>query len=385
MPDSQKELYNEKKEAECSAGLYIHIPFCKTKCPYCGFYSVLSASLRNEWLKALKREIILYRDRYSFFDTLYLGGGTPSLLSSNELHEIMECLYDHYRFANDTEITIESNPGDMNDEKIGLLKSLGFNRVNLGVQSLDDDDLRFLERRHSAQDALKALESLRKSGFSNIGIDLMYGLETQTIAKWKTMLEHAVHYRPEHISCYQLTIEEKTPFMIREKAGRIKLLNEEQESDFFLSTSRFLSKRGYIHYEISNFSIDEAHFSRHNRKYWNRVPYLGLGPSSHSFMGRTRWWNHRSVRKYCEELEKGMFPVEERESLTNEQVLMEMVSLGLRTRDGFDPEILGNDSKIEEALYLLKREGYLKTENNRVVPTQKGFLVADRLPLLLGV
>ncbi len=363
------------------AGLYVHIPFCRSKCPYCDFYSVASTSLRPAWMKALKQEIMLYKDRFGPFDTIYLGGGTPSLLTPGELEDLMVCLRKNYRFSDDAEITIEANPGDMDAEKISALKSLGFNRINLGVQSLDDNDLRFLGRGHSGREAEDALNSLRSSGFDNIGADLIYGLETQDMAKWLNTLERISHFRPEHLSCYQLTIEERTVFWKKKKDNSIKLLNEAQERAFYLKTSDFLEEQGYIHYEISNFSIDEAHCSRHNLKYWKRVPYLGLGPSSHSFQDMSRWWNHRSIRRYCEDLGKGRLPVEDEETLTNEQEEMEIISLGLRTREGLDMDKIGPGKKAEKNLALLVKKGYLKIEDNRVIPTKKGFLVADRLPL----
>lgn len=363
------------------AGLYIHIPFCKSKCPYCDFFSIVSTSLRPRWIKALKKEIVLYKDRFDFFDSLYLGGGTPSLLAPDEIEVLMDCLRDNYRFHDDTEITIESNPGDMDDEKISALESVGFNRINLGVQSLDDHDLRFLSRRHSGKEAETVLNKLRLSGFDNIGVDLIYGLETQDVTKWIDILKRISRYRPEHISCYQLTIEKRTLFWKKKKDGTIKLPDEEQERAFFLATSEFLEKEGYIHYEISNFAVDEAHRSRHNLKYWKRFPYLGLGPSSHSFQNRTRWWNHRSIRNYCEDLEKGRFPMAEKEDLSDEQEEMEIISLGLRTREGFNMDNISHGKGMEKAISLLEEQGYLKMDDNRIVPTKKGFLVADRLPL----
>jgi oxygen-independent coproporphyrinogen III oxidase len=363
-------------------GLYIHTPFCRSKCPYCGFYSIASTSLLTRWLEALKKEIALYRGIFNEpFNSLYLGGGTPTLLTADQLKEITDYLFACYQFNDDTEITIEANPGDMDISRITGLKTLGFNRVNLGVQSFNDDELLFLGRRHNANQAEEAISSLRDSGFDNIGIDLIYGIQGQSLDAWKNNLDKALAFQPEHVSCYQLTIETCTPFSAMKEKGTIKPLNERMEEIFFLATSEFLEDHGYIHYEISNFAKDETFCSRHNRKYWDHTPYLGLGPSSHSFNGASRWWNQRSVRGYCEALEKGLRPVEECEDLTEEQMMMEAVSLGLRTIWGFDLKLLPNDPDLNNIISMLHESGYIHVRDEKIIATKKGFLLADHLPL----
>lgn len=323
----------------------------------------------------------MYRGRFHCFNSLYFGGGTPSLLSLKSLEEILDGLSRHFRFAGDTEITIEANPGDMSGEKAAGLRSLGFNRINLGVQSFDDRDLLFLGRRHTAKDAERVLEDIRSSGFDNMGLDLIYGLEQQTMEGWVKTLEDAISFRPEHISCYQLTMEKGTPFGRMRDRGLLKPVNEEREASYFLNTSAFLGDAGYIHYEISNFAKDLSFCSRHNSKYWQHVPYLGLGPSAHSFQGGARWWNVRSVRRYCESLERGCVPVEGHETLSEEQRRMEAVSLGLRTRNGISLEEAGCDPETCDAVLRLKESGHILIDKGRIVPTRKGFLVADHLPL----
>jgi len=364
-------------------GLYIHIPFCRSKCPYCDFYSIASPSLVPKWMECLKKEVVLYKGRFGPFDSLYLGGGTPTLLDIRDLEDLTNCLSNHFDFSDDTEITIEANPFDMTEEKIAGLRTIGFNRINLGVQSFNDQELLFLGRRHRAKDAEKALEGLRSAGFDNIGMDLIYGLKNQSIKGWMENLRKTLLFKPQHLSCYQLSIEKGTVFWRMKEKGLIKLLNEEKERSFFLATSEFLEANGYIHYEISNFAREKTYYSRHNRKYWQRVPYLGLGPSAHSFNGSMRWWNYRSIRRYCNALEKGKLPIDDREELTEEQQHMEIVSLGLRTREGVELMEIEHDPGLHEKIFRLRDTGYIKFERNRIIPTREGFLVADRLPISL--
>jgi oxygen-independent coproporphyrinogen-3 oxidase len=365
-------------------GLYLHIPFCRSKCPYCGFFSVASTSLVARWLEALKNEVFHYRDRFDRFDSLYFGGGTPTCLDIGSLRKIMETLFDHFDFAADTEMTIEANPGDLTMEKIAALKDVGFNRISLGVQAFDDHTLSFLGRTHTVLEAEKALINLRTLGFDNIGVDLIYGFEGHTVKAWKNTLQKALSFQPQHLSCYQLTFEKRTLFSRRKQKGIIKPLTEDEETTFFMTTSSFLQDHGYIHYEISNFAREGAYASRHNRKYWKHLPYLGLGPSSHSFQDSTRWWNVRSIRAYCKALESGQTPIEGYEKLTNEQLRLESISLGSRTMEGFDLKEIPQDTLSSENLSNLQDAGFIRIKDGRVIPTQRGFLVADHLPLFLA-
>jgi putative oxygen-independent coproporphyrinogen III oxidase len=363
-------------------GLYIHIPFCSSKCPYCGFYSIPSTSLIPQWLEALKGEILRYKDLFKeSFDTLYMGGGTPSILNTDQLRVITDSIFSCYQFDGNAEIAIEVNPGDVDSYMAGELKAMGFNRVNLGVQSFNDDELLFLGRRHGAGEAESAIEGLRESGFENIGIDLIYGLQGQSMEAWRANLDRALAFHPEHISCYQLSIEKGTVFANMKERGIIEPVKEEMEEAFFLATSEYLEDRGYIHYEISNFAKGEPFYSRHNCKYWDHTPYLGLGPSAHSFDCVSRWWNFRSVRKYIEALNKGEGAVEEHEDLTDEQIMMEKISLGLRTIWGFEMKVLPPKPAMKDIVSRLEDAGYIKVRGERITPTKKGFMVADHLPL----
>jgi oxygen-independent coproporphyrinogen-3 oxidase len=370
----------QSNKSTSNSGLYIHIPFCRSKCPYCGFYSIASFTLIPRWLQAIKQEILLYQDQFIPFDTIYMGGGTPSILDLRDLEELINHLVSHFCFTSDPEITLEANPGEMTPEKIVGLKSLGFNRINLGVQSFNDQELLFLDRRHSAQVAKKAFEDLRKAGFNNIGIDLIYGLANQTMHSWESTLKQVLRLKPEHISCYQLTIEDKTPFQTMCRKGRLKTLDEESERHLFITGSDLLKQSGYIHYEISNFAQEQALVSRHNCKYWDHTPYLGLGPSAHSFQDSRRWWNKRSVRQYCDSLEQGKTPVAGFEELTPEQFDLETLFLGLRTHRGFDIRDLIEIPLIHTTLSRLQESGHIKVNHHRITATQKGFLVADHLP-----
>ena len=362
-------------------GLYIHVPFCRAKCPYCDFYSTPALSLVDSWLGNLKKEALLYREHFSVFDSLYFGGGTPTLLPDGTFGELGSFLRDHFTFANDIEITVEANPEDLTAEKLAALRACGVNRLSIGAQSFNDAELSTLKRRHSAYDAEAAVELARSKGFENIGIDLICLIPGQTEESWIETLQRALKLGPAHLSCYQMTFEEGTPFGRLKQKGSVIPADEETERRFFLLTSRLLEGHGFIHYEISNFAREKSR-SRHNSKYWRHVPYLGLGPSAHSFDGRRRWWNTRSVKEYCRALEKSVKPVEGSEVLTEEQFHLERVYLGMRTRDGLLLAETCDASRPESALSPLLQSGLIRLENGRVMPTLDGFLVADRLPLL---
>jgi oxygen-independent coproporphyrinogen-3 oxidase len=363
-------------------GLYIHVPFCRTKCPYCDFYSITSLSLVPDWRKALLREILAYKDRFTFFDSLYLGGGTPSLLSGRDLKTLFEGLFRHFSFSQDTEITIEANPDDITREKLGVFKDLGVTRISMGVQSFDSRELQTLGRRHTASEAEEAIDRIRGCGFANLGVDLMYGLPGQLSSGWVSTLTRALDSRPEHLSCYQLTLHDETPFGKMLTQGRIQPLAEEEERTLFMLTAKFLEQKGYIHYEISNFARQEAHMARHNRKYWHRTSYLGLGPGAHSFWEGVRWWNVNSVTRYCELIGRSMLPVGGSERLSEEQQQLEYLYLGLRTREGIDLSLVRHQPGADKALTQLQAANLVEVYGDRVIPTLQGFVVADSLPLL---
>lgn len=365
-----------------SAGLYVHVPFCKTKCPYCDFNSVTDLSLIEEWLSGISQEMEFYKDTFNAFDTLYLGGGTPTVLSNAVLTGLFQELRKKFSFKDNVEITAEANPDDVTLEKLELLKALGVNRLSIGAQSFNDEELTFLERRHSLKGAEEALSRVKEVGFKNFGIDLIYGLPGQTVASWIASLQKALTFNPTHLSCYQLTLEKSTPFGKMEDQGKFKVCSEKQGRNFFLTTSKFLEQNGFIHYEISNYSRGNQFRSRHNLKYWHHVPYLGLGPAAHSFLGRTRWWNLRSVKRYCADLQKGLLPVEESETLTSEQLRFEKLFLGLRTNEGVRMDDAFPESQAQVSVESMVKNSLITVQGGRIIPTKKGFLMADRLPLL---
>lgn len=260
-----------------------------------------------------------------------------------------------------------------------VLKELGFNRISLGIQSFNDRELLFLGRRHTAKEAETALILLRSCGFKNISMDLIYGFEGQSLKEWTKTLNHALSFQPEHLSCYQLTFEKQTIFEKMKDKGLIRPINEKEERTFFSATSQFLESHDYIHYEISSFARGKAYYSRHNNKYWHHIPYLGLGPSAHSFQESRRWWNVRSIRRYCELLEGGKAAIEGYENLTEDQLRLESISLGSRTKEGFDLKEIPYNRPSKDMLMRLQTSGLVYIKNNKVIPTKKGFLVADRL------
>jgi len=374
-----------KKE---QAGLYIHIPFCLSKCGYCSFYSIKSVHLIPEYIAALKKEIKHYRNVFSSFDTIYIGGGTPSLLSILQIDDILTAVNKYYKIDRQAEITIEVNPGDVSLEYFQALRKLGINRLNIGVQSFDDKILHLLGRRHSAEEAIAAIEAARAAGFDNLGIDLIYGVHGLNINSWEKTLQKAVSFRPEHISCYQLSLSENTPLYKKYSSEGWKLPDENTELKLYLTTSEELENAGYIHYEVSNFARKDKLKSRHNQKYWQHVPYMGLGPAAHSFLNNKRWWNKAAVKTYLKEIAAGEMPVEGSESLSAEQLQLEALFLRLRTKAGIDLKCyqtkygidLCEDKKtIIDA--LIKNE-LVELKNGFLRPTRAGMAIADSLALI---
>ncbi len=361
-------------------GLYLHIPFCVTRCLYCDFFSDTRFGLAGRLLDCLAREETPTGREFSPFDTLYIGGGTPSSLGSGSIAELMERLRGRFEITPDAEVTIEVNPDDVSPEKLGEYVKSGINRVSVGIQSFNDGHLRFLGRRHDAATAIKAVGAIREAGLVNAGIDLIFGFAGHTPESWRSTLETALSLSPEHVSCYQMTIEGSTPMGKMLADGRIDEPGEELQRELFLLASGVLRDRGYIHYEVSNYARDEGFVSRHNGKYWNHVPYLGLGPSAHSFSGAQRWWNVSSIEAYCRGVEEGAGPPREGERLTRRQLDLERLYLGFRTGKGLPLEFLGRFPSWEKSLERLVRESFISVEGDSAVPTVKGYLFADSLP-----
>ncbi len=369
-------------------GLYIHFPFCLSKCLYCDFYSQTNLAHVAAFLAAAAKEMSLYRDLFSRFDTVYLGGGTPSLLSQNEIAFLWQKINENFSLEKDSEITIEVNPGD-GICSYSNLRDLGFNRINLGVQSFSDATLSFLGRRHDAANGLRAIEDAREAGFENIGIDLIYGTPTETCDAFLASLALAADLPITHISCYQLTIEENTPLKKRLTAGEFNLPTEDEQLGFFMNISIYLEDLGFTHYEISNFARGESHQSSHNSKYWRHIPYLGIGCGAHSLWGNKRWWNPPSLKDYLENLSRDVLPAAAPETLNEDQLRLETIYLGLRTRRGIDPALFtqtyGKEiiSANNAVLARLVNEGLLISEGETIRPTRRGMALADSLAILL--
>ena len=370
------------------AGLYIHVPFCRSKCAYCDFYSIADDSQVEGYLHALSREMALYRSFAPLFDTVYLGGGTPSCLGTRQLAELLGRVREDFPIAAGAEITVEVNPGDVDTVFMRGLRDAGVNRVSIGVQSFDSSILKTLGRRHSGREGREAVEAARAAGFDNIGLDLIYGVPGQSHELWLETMEAALGFNPEHLSCYELTVEEGTPFQRRIERGEISLPGEEEAYRFFTSTSAFLEQRGYTHYEVSNFAREHTLISRHNHKYWDHSPCLGLGPAAHSFGGNRRWWNHRSLELYLRDVNGGRTPVAGLEDLSAEELRLEALYFGFRTKRGiYGPDFrkrFGIDLFREKGATLrcLRDEGFVTLEDEFLAPTRRGLALADRLCLL---
>jgi putative oxygen-independent coproporphyrinogen III oxidase len=373
------------KTSEANPGLYLHIPFCSKICPYCDF-AVLTGGpeRRRRFADHLVQEISMWADERSTFesiDTIYFGGGTPSALAAEDLARILEAARANLSIRDDARVFFEANPEDITPDSVRIWRDLGVRFLSLGIQSFDADALRFLGRRHTPEEARRSLGA----GFETISIDLIYGLPDQPFEIWKRTLEQAVALQPDHLSCYQLTIHEGTPFGFRLARGKMSELPEDVQGELFLFTHSFLKDAGYPGYEVSNFACSPEHRSRHNQKYWHHVPYLGVGPSAHSFSGSRRWWNERKLGPYERRIETGEKPIEGSEELSRPDLALEALMLGLRTTDGIDlpsfRERYGVDllKDNEPLVERLAREGLLKLEGDVLVPTLAGLAVTDSL------
>lgn len=366
-----------------SPGIYIHVPFCRTKCAYCDFYSVTDCHFAERFLRAVETEAVMRGDEISGpVGSLYVGGGTPSAIDPELVSKIPGILSSSHGLESGAEVTVEVNPDDITPAMLEAFLGGGFNRISIGVQSFDDSELAFLGRRHDAAGAVAAIEAVRASGFEKTGIDLIFGSAGQTLDSWRESLGRALEFDLEHISCYQLTLEPGTPLGERMLAGEAVCAEEEIQRTMFLETSSVLAGGGYTHYEISNFARGEENYSRHNMRYWLRVPYLGLGPSAHSFDGRVRRWNHSSVGQWLDALENGENPSAGEEELSVEQIRAERLMLGFRTASGLEKALLEEHPGWEETLEELLEIPLVRIEDDRVIPTVEGLLVADQLPLL---
>lgn len=376
---------NEQFDTRKPAGIYIHVPFCLKKCAYCDFYSITDISLKPGFVDALIREMAMSRDHGLKFDSIYIGGGTPSLLSVSEISRIVDALARNFKMSASSEITMEINPGTIDQEKLKGFRMAGINRINIGVQSFSDKNLSFLGRIHTVKDAASSIKWCRKTGFDNIGLDLIYAIPGQTKRHWLENVSRALDYCPDHLSCYILTYEPGTPLMEHYLAGRHKPLPEETIADLFHSTSAFLNSRGFIHYEISNFARTSDKKSRHNLKYWSFAPYLGFGPAAHSYLHPRRFWNQPEVTEYIEHLLQGKSPAGGMEILDREKQVIEAIYMSLRTADGISLSDFNRRFQMDfchtfrTVLAELEKDGFAFTAAGKCRLSEKGMAFLDAI------
>lgn len=367
------------------AGLYIHIPFCRQKCHYCNFFSVATKKHHREIFRALLDEMRLRRNYLDGepLHTIYFGGGTPSLFAPDQLHKIIETAEKLYGLYEHAEITVEANPDDINEQWLSQLKNTKANRLSIGLQSLRDSDLEYLNRVHSGREAIAAVELARKHGFDNLSVDFIYGFPTLTDENWEDNLRWAVDQKVPHISAYALTVEPGTALELFIRKGKYQPVSDETAERHFLMMSEFLGNHGYEHYEISNLALP-GKYARHNTAYWSGEKYLGIGPSAHSFDGNSRQWNVSAIGSYLECISKGK-PDFEREVLSIIQKANEYIMTSLRTMWGMDMAKLEKEfdepvaRKVEIALSTYQDSDLLKIAGKKVTLTQKGKLFADRI------
>ena len=377
------------------ASLYLHIPYCEHKCIYCDFYSIENMGSIDQFLAAIENEIILRSETLpddETIETIFFGGGTPSLLSAKQLEKIFNQLHKRYKIDADAEVTCESNPGTVELNKLNEFRSVGFNRISFGIQSFHDDDLKFLTRIHSALEAEIAVERAYKAGFDNVSCDLIFALPNQTPERWKENLRRAIALQPKHISAYALIVEEQTPLATMVKNKLVSPLSDEEDAELYMITIDTLNTNGYQQYEVSNFA-QPGYVSRHNFNYWNHNNYIGFGPSAHSFCKDSstsgkRWWNVRSIQSYCDMLEKDQFPIVGSESIDHHKFLTEEIFLGLRST-GIDLKKLyllyGEDifSVKMQLLNEMEQEGLITRQNNIISLTSRGYAVCDEATVKL--
>ncbi len=386
--------------AQAAAGLYVHVPFCSAICPYCDFAVKKGGQEKvPAWLAALRLELAWLKEKGSEaapgdalaallespFDSFYLGGGTPSVLSEDALAELLELAGKSLRFEPQTQLFLEANPEDVSAENLATWKRQGVHMLSLGVQSLDEESLKFLGRRHTAKEAESAIRAAQEQGFPTLSVDLIYSRPGQTVAAWREELERAIALGPDHFSCYELEVHEKTTFGKKKASGKLRELPEGTQAELFELTHQLLEGHGYEGYEVSNFARGPEHRSRHNQKYWQHVPYLGLGPGAHSYSQTLRWWNLRDEPTWRRALKEGLAPIEAAETLAPQDLALESLMLGLRKRDGADLDEIkrrwGIDvtAKNQARIEAWQQQGLLEAAPSKLVPTLRGLAVADRL------
>ncbi|TDP03845.1 radical SAM family heme chaperone HemW [Flavobacterium sp. 245] len=364
------------------SGIYIHIPFCKQACHYCDFHFSTSMRKKDEMVLALAKEIVVRKNEFEneTVETIYFGGGTPSVLSNDEINFLISEVYKNYKVAENPEITLEANPDDLSSERIFELSKSPINRLSIGIQSFYEEDLKLMNRAHNSAEAKKCLEEAIKY-FDNISLDLIYGIPGLSDEMWKKNIETALNFGIPHISSYALTVEPKTALSKLIQTGKIAAPQDEVASNHFMILVETLQKNGFIHYELSNFG-KENYFSKNNSAYWLGKKYIGIGPSAHSYDGEKRGWNIANNSLYLKAIQNDELPIET-EILTISDRYNEYIMTGLRTIWGVSLEKIENEFGLEYLNYLKKQsqkflnDDLLSIENNILKPTPKGKFLTD--------
>lgn len=366
------------------AGIYIHVPFCRKKCHYCDFYKITRTGLINEYTEAVKKELEKRKD-YTLgegIESIYFGGGTPSLLSPQQTGSIINAISGLHKIAPQCEITLEANPDDINQEYIsGLKDHTLINRISLGIQSFFDEDLVFLNRRHNARTAFRSMELCTGAGYSNLSADLIYAIPGLTAERWKDNIQYAVSSGAVHISAYHLSIEPGTAMHRMVTEGRVRPADEETGREQYEILCNLMNREGYVHYEISNFCRD-GYYAVHNTNYWRKKIYLGLGPSAHSFNLQTRQWNHTGVKKYIRDANEGL-PASGTEKTDGTRSYNEYIMLALRTIWGVDTKNIETNygldylKAFESVAAGFLESGQLRATEGRYVLTEDAWFVSD--------
>jgi oxygen-independent coproporphyrinogen-3 oxidase len=374
----------------------VHVPFCSSICPYCDFAVTKGADSRGAaFVEGIERELQLVQEPESaVFDSIYLGGGTPSALGSDLLERLLSAVRTRFRFNDDTRVFLEANPEDVDRAAIRTWRRLEVHTVSLGVQSFHDETLGFLGRRHDAAAARRAVTLANDGGFGCVSLDLIIGIPSSVpsaLSGLEESLDEAVALGPQHVSCYQLTLHPGTPFGRARAKGNLRELDEAGQHVAFSLLQRRLMEAGFEPYEVSSFAVAADYRSRHNRKYWAHHPYLGLGPSAHSFWGARRWWNEPELDVYLTLVEASRRPVVGEEDLSRSALALEHLMLGLRTTDGVDLLDFQRSFGVDlldlnrDRISRLQREGRLRVEAGRLRPTPDGLAVADGIVAALDL
>ena len=367
-------------------GIYIHIPFCRRKCSYCDFYSIKKKKKTlNKYLKSLKAEIQLYSHLLDNkkVKTIYIGGGTPSLLSSDDIALLLNQIKDNFSLKNNIEITMESNPDSLTEKKVIGFKNAGINRMSVGIQSFINKELNILGRVHNSKKSKNIIEILQKH-ISNYNVDLMFALPGQKFEDFQFSINKLIKYKPPHISLYNLQIEEGTLLYKQLKSGAIEAISEDLDYKMYNYAINELNNAGYNHYEISNFA-KENYESKHNIIYWNYKPYLGLGPSAHGFNGYSRYYNVNNLRDYMNKLSNNEFPIDNIINLSKNELISERMIMGLRLLDGIDRDVFKDrfncsmESIYHDEIRKLKNQGLLTEDGNKIYLTKKGINLGNKV------